>query len=118
MADAESAPPTLIRAPEQLSWRDPETGYVRRVVSPPHPNLQAELVQVELPPGATVSYDVSPIPGLEHHLWVLEGELTIELDGFVFAVQRGDCIRYILNGPSRFNSLRGTRYMLAMVKPK
>ncbi len=119
MADAEAAPPTLIRAAEQVIWKDPETHYIRRVVSPPHPNLLGELVEVSLPGGALISYDVSPLPGLEHHLWMLEGEMSLEVDGTAFYLRKGDCLRYVLCGPSRFIcGEHPARYMIAMVRPK
>ena len=119
MAEAESGPPTVIRAGEQITWKDPETGYVRRVVSPPHPNLRGELVEVRLPAGAVVSYEVSPVAGLEHHLWMLEGMLTLDVEGTRFRLGTGDCVRYALAGPSRFacGSRRGARYVVAMVRP-
>ncbi len=119
MAEAESGPPTVVRAAEQVTWKDPETGYSRRVLSPPHPNLKGELVEVCLPPGASVSYDVSPLPGLEHHLWILEGVLALEIEGTTFRLEKGDCVRYVLSGPSRFvcGGRRAARYVLAMVHP-
>jgi transcriptional regulator with XRE-family HTH domain len=118
MAEAESGPPTVVRAAEQVTWKDPESGYVRRVVSPPHPNLKGELVEVCLPAGATVSYDVSPLPGLEHHLWMLEGVLSLEVDGAVLRLERGDCVRYMLSGPSRFvTGKRPARYLVSLVQP-
>ncbi len=119
MAEAESGPPSVVRAGEQVTWKDPETGYVRRVLSPPHPNLKGELVEVSLPPGSTVSYDVSPVPGLEHHLWMIEGSLTLEVEGSVLRLEKGDCVRYVLSGPSRFlsGSKRQARYVIAFVHP-
>ena len=118
MAEAESGPPTMVRAGQQVTWKDPETGYVRRVVSPPHPHLKGELVEVTLPPGATVSYDVSPLPRLEHHLWMLEGALTLEIQGTPFLLEKGDCLRYVLAGPSRFVcGKRSARYLISMVRP-
>lgn len=120
MAEAEGGgPPTIVRSEEQVKWRDPETGYVRRVLSPPHPNLKGELVEIWLPPGSTVSYDESPLPGLEHHLWMLEGILSLEIEGTTFRIRKGDCVRYVLFGSSRFvcSSKRPARYLLAMVHP-
>ena len=117
MAEAESGPPTVVRAGEQITWKDPETGYVRRIVSPPHSNLKGELVEVWLPPNAPVSYDVSPLPGLEHHLWMLDGVLFLEIEGLKYRLEKGDCVRYVLTGPSRFvcASKRPARYGIAMV---
>ncbi len=72
-----------------------------------------------MPAGATVTFDASPIAGLEHHLWMLEGALTLEIDGTTFRLRPGDCLRYVLNGPSRFlgTGRREARYVIAMVRP-
>jgi len=119
MADAETPPPNYIPAGEQAQWTDPETGYRRRAVSPPSPGLRGEMVEVHIPAGATVSFETSPIAGLEHHLWMLEGAVTIDVDGSRVSVRAGDCLRYILNGPSSFHNAgkRAARYVIAMVRP-
>jgi quercetin dioxygenase-like cupin family protein len=119
MAEAETRPPNLVPASEQAEWQDPESGYRRRVVSPPTPGLRGELVEVHVPAGASVSFDASPIAGLEHHLWMLEGPLTLEVEGSVFRLRPGDCLRYVLAGPSRFQNTgkREARYTIAMVRP-
>lgn len=118
-AEAENGPPSIVRAKEQVTWKDPETGYVRRILSPPHPDLKGELVEVSLPRGSSVSYEVSPLPGLEHHLWMLEGVLSLEIERVEFRLKKGDCIRYALVGPSRFVCIgrRPARYVLSMVRP-
>src|SRR5262249_26347324 len=69
MAEAEVRAPHLVTAAAQTHWTDPESGYRRRVVSPPAPELRGELVEVRMPAGATVSFDSAPVAGLEHHLW-------------------------------------------------
>ena len=119
MAEAEGGPPSLVRMAEQITWKDPETGYVRRVLSPPHPNLKGEFVEIWLPAGSSVCYDESPLPGLEHHLWMLEGVLSLEIEGTAFRLKKGDCVRYVLFGPSQFAcaSKRPARYLLALVHP-
>lgn len=119
MAEAETGPPTVVRAPEQVIWKDPATEFVRRVVSPPHPNLKGELVEITLPPGSPVTYDVSPVPGLEHHLWMLDGALSLEIEGTQYRLKKGDCLRYVLFGPSRFEcvSKSPARYLVSFVHP-
>jgi transcriptional regulator with XRE-family HTH domain len=119
MAEAETRPPNLVPSVEQPQWTDPESGYRRRAVSPPAPGLRGELVEVRVPAGASVSFDASPIAGLEHHLWMLEGSLTLEVDGSLFRLRAGDCLRYLLAGPTRFQSTgkREARYVIAMVHP-
>ncbi len=119
LADAESRPAHLVPARDQTEWKDPESGYRRRSVSPPAPGLRGELVEVRMPPGATVSFESSPIAGLEHHLWMLEGSLTLEVEGAPFWLRAGDCLRYVLVGPTRFKNSgkREARYLVAMVRP-
>jgi len=118
MAEAETRAPTRVDAGAQAEWTDPETGYRRRMVSPPAPGLRGELVEVRLPAGATVTFDTSPVPGLEHHLWMLEGTLTLEVEGTPYALRAGDCLRYVLHGPTRFVAgRRAARYAIVMVHP-
>jgi transcriptional regulator with XRE-family HTH domain len=119
MADAETRAPNVVRAAEQAAWTDPETGYTRRILSPPAPSLRGELVEVRLPPGAVVAYDASPVPGLEHHLWLLEGAVTIEIEGTAYSLRPGDTLRYVLNGPSRFacTGRKEARYVIGLVHP-
>jgi transcriptional regulator with XRE-family HTH domain len=119
IADVETRPPNLVPAAQQTEWTDPESRYRRRVVSPPGPGLRGELVEVHIPAGATVAFETSPLPGLEHHLWMLDGFLTLEVEGSVFQLRAGDCLRYVLSGPTRFHGAgrRGARYIIAMVRP-
>lgn len=119
MAEAETRQPNLVAAAAQTEWKDPESGYRRRVISPPTPGLRGELVEVRMPAGAIVSFDASPIPGLEHHLWMIEGAITLDVEGSSFTLHAGDCLRYVLNGPSRFQNpgKREARYIVAMVHP-
>ena len=104
---------------QQAVWTDPETGYRRRVLSPPGPGLRGELVEIRIPAGATVAYEAAPVANLEHHLWLLEGALTLDVGGSAFRLAAGDTIRYVLNGPSRFTATgrRDARYVIGMVHP-
>jgi transcriptional regulator with XRE-family HTH domain len=119
MAAAEAGPPHFVAAAEQTVWTDPESGYRRRVVSPPVSELRGELVEVVIPAGASVSFDVSPIAGLEHHLFMLEGALSLDVEGANYRLRPGDCLRYLLSGRSRFRvtGRRAARYVVAMVRP-
>jgi transcriptional regulator with XRE-family HTH domain len=117
IGEADGKPPSLVRAADQPEWQDPGTKYRRRIVSPPGPELRGEMVEVRLPPGAIVAFDESPMQGLEHHLWMLEGTLDLTIEGTAFRLRPGDCVRYVLNGTSRFECKgKGpARYVIAMV---
>ena len=112
MTEAETRPANLITAAEQAEWKDPASGYRRRVVSPPSPGLRGELVEVHMPAGASVSFETAPVAGLEHHLWMLDGALTLVIDGVPFRLRAGDCLRYVLSGASRFENRRQARRAL------
>ncbi|HTJ33433.1 MAG TPA: XRE family transcriptional regulator [Dactylosporangium sp.] len=119
LAEVEPAPPQLLPASRQPVWRDRETGFTRRSVSPPHPGLRGEVVESLLSPGADIAYEEPPVAGLEHHLWMLDGSLQLTVGGVTHALVPGDCLRYRLWGLSRFvNPGPGdARYVLLIVLP-
>jgi transcriptional regulator with XRE-family HTH domain len=119
LAEVESEPPQVVRAAQQVVWRDETSGFARRSVSPPHPGLRGELVEGVLRPGADISYDRPPVPGLEQHIWVLEGVLQVTTGETVHEVGAGDCLRFRLWDRSRFHcpGPDPARYALMIVLP-
>ncbi|WNI26093.1 XRE family transcriptional regulator [Streptomyces sp. ITFR-16] len=119
LLEVEQEPALLVRAERQTVWRDEASGFVRRSVSPPHAGLRGEIVEGILGAGADVAYDGPPVPGLEQHVWVLEGAVEITVEGAVHTVRRGDCLRFRLYGPSRFHcpGPDRVRYALMIVAP-
>jgi transcriptional regulator with XRE-family HTH domain len=118
MAEAESRPANLVRASEQAEWKDPASGYRRRMVSPPSAGRRGELVVVRLPARAHVDFETPPVHALEHHLWMIEGVLTLEVDGNTYRLRVGDCLRYTPAGATRFQAgPRRVRYLVALVHP-
>ncbi|MDS1135872.1 helix-turn-helix domain-containing protein [Nitratireductor indicus] len=114
---AEETFPALVAASDQKIWDDPETGFRRRVVSPPAQSLSGEAIEGTLPAGSRLAYDVPPRPGLEHHLIVLEGKLSMEIEGERHDLTAGDCLRYQLRGPNVFSTAEdtGARYLVFIV---
>jgi|SRR5581483_2345826 len=118
MAEAEGRPVTLVRAAEQAEWKDPASGYRRRMVSPPSAGRRAELVEVRIPARRRVEFATPPLAGLEHHLWMLDGALTIEVDGTARQLAAGDCLRYAPTGATRFVAgAKAARYLVVLVHP-
>ncbi|WP_327581740.1 XRE family transcriptional regulator [Nonomuraea sp. NBC_00507] len=119
LAEVESEPPQLLRGEAQPVWRDEESGFVRRSVSPPHPGLRGEVVEGVLRPGADIVYDAPPVPGLEQHIWALEGTVEITANGSAHTLAPGDCLRFRLWGASRFRcpGPDPARYALLIVLP-
>lgn len=108
----------LSRRAEQATWRDPETGYVRRNLSPPGFPSPIELVEVTLPPNARVSYD-TPGPravGVSQQVWVMEGRIELSVGGATHGLDAGDCLAMRLDGPVAFRNPadRRARYVVAL----
>lgn len=119
LAEVESEPPHLVRAGRQPVWRDDSSGFTRRSVSPPHPALRGEVVEAVLRPGADISYDAPPVPGLEQHIWLLDGALDVTVGGAAHRLVAGDCLRFRLWGRSRFRcpGPEAARYALVVILP-
>ncbi len=76
----EPSPGPLSRRADQLEWRDPASGYVRRNVSPSGFDSPIQIVEVRFPPGARVAYETGPRhPRLFQQVWVLEGRIALTL---------------------------------------
>jgi transcriptional regulator with XRE-family HTH domain len=108
--------PLLLRA-QQNVWTDTVTGFRRRSVSPPARALAGEALECELGAGVTIHYAASPRPGMEHHLLLQDGKLSVTVDGHSHALAAGDCLRYQLHGASTFVTPpdSGARYFLFIV---
>ncbi len=103
----------------QPVWRDPETGFVRRSLTPAASGYRGSVIEGLLPPDATVSYDAPPVPDLEHHLILLEGSLRVTLGPEVHDLLEGDALRFRL---TTSNSYRASgkvpaRYILTVIAP-
>ena len=119
LAEVEARPVRRLPLAEQATWRDPESGLVRRMVSPPSAGFAGELLACELPAGAQVRYDQPSIAGLEHHVLLLDGRLLLTVDGERHTLEAGDSLRFRLWGPNAFEAPGPlpARYVLAICQP-
>lgn len=104
--DAPSAPPDPVsRRANQIEWRDPASGYLRRNVSPGGFASPIQIVDVAFPPGARVAYETGPRAGVIHHqVWVLQGMIEIVLGDTRFELRTGDCVAFVLNQPVTYHN--------------
>jgi transcriptional regulator with XRE-family HTH domain len=96
IAAAEGASERLSAAEAQAVWTDPETGYVRRAISPA--GAAAELIEVSLPAGVRVPYPASAFAFQQQQIWVLEGRLDFSEGGTGHQLKPGDCL--LLGNPA------------------
>lgn len=115
MVETDDTP--LLRRNDQPVWEDKKTGFVRRSLSPPSDTLMGEVLECTLAPGAKITYPQPPKPGLEHHLVLLSGDLSLEVEGTTYDLTPGDCLRYRLFGSSTFKAhkSRGAKYHLIIL---
>jgi len=112
---ADAAP--VARYADQPSWRDPETGYVRRNLSPPGFPSPIELVEVILPPDAQVAYDSSSrAAAVEQQIWMLVGSIEVTVGKSVHRLDTGDCLAMRLDRPISFRNRtdEAARYLVAL----
>jgi transcriptional regulator with XRE-family HTH domain len=117
VARAEQDQDRLVRAADQPTWTDPDTGYTRRAVSPAAGG-PLELVEVELPAGAEVAFPAETYSFLHQQIWVLAGRLTFREGATEHDLAEGDCLRL---GPPRdcaFVNRTGApcRYLVALAR--
>ncbi|BCU55629.1 XRE family transcriptional regulator [Enterobacter kobei] len=91
IARAEMQEGKLLRFADQPLWRDPQTHYLRRHVSP-RTDLPLDLVQVELPPGSDIPMPASSYAQARQLIWLQEGELTFVEGDTRHQMHAGDCL--------------------------
>ena len=107
----------FVRSLDLPVWRDPQTGYTRRQVF-----LDAghalELVEVVLPPGASVAFPADVYLNNRHVVWALDGRLTLREGEVEHRLEAGD--RLAFGPPSEIVYCNGTegpcRYLVAVTK--
>ncbi|MDH4413304.1 MAG: XRE family transcriptional regulator [Rhizobium sp.] len=117
LALAEREGERLARRAEQPIWTDPDTGYIRRTLSPANGG-QLELLEVVLPAGVRVPYPASAFSFQHQQIYVLDGRLDFIEDGRSHQLLAGDCLQ--LGAPSDCvfvnASERATRYLVALTR--
>ena len=91
IARAELRGGSLLREKDQPRWTDPETGYVRRHLSPTS-DMPLELIRVELPAGASVRFPAASYAFIRQQIWLIDGRLDFTEGSVVHAMHPGDCL--------------------------
>lgn len=114
----EGAASPVARREAQPTWRDPQSGYLRRNVSPSGCRSPIQLVEVIFPARARVAYETGARDALVHQqVWVLEGRIDISVGDAVHRLAAGDCLAMQLDSPTVFHNphREAARYAVAIV---
>jgi transcriptional regulator with XRE-family HTH domain len=116
--DAPAATPNPVStAKDRVRWKDPQSGYVRRNISPASFPSPIRIVEVEFPAGARVAYETGARePAVAQQIWVREGALEVTVGKRTYALGRDDCLAMQLDAPITFrNRTRKTaRYIVVL----
>jgi len=118
--DASGAPSPVSRAAHRSPWRDPQSGYVRRNVSPPGFPSPISIVEVEFPAGGRVTYETGARERPIHQqIWVQDGAIEVTLGRVTHRLAAGDCLAMKLDQPTAFRNRgrKAARYVVVIAGP-
>lgn len=115
-ADADRPVDPLSRRVDQPVWRDPETGYSRRSVSPSGTGSGVDIVMIRFPAGGRIAYPPKHgAEGLNQHIWVMSGVLEVETGGETYLLSKGDCLFMPVADPHSFINAGDTDVLYAVI---
>ena len=114
-AEASAAANPVSRRDDRTSWRDPESGYVRRNISPANFPSPIQIVEIVLPAGARVAYETGARDvSIHQQIWVHEGTIEVTLGRVTYRLSEDDCLAMQLDQPTAFRNRtrRPARYIV------
>jgi transcriptional regulator with XRE-family HTH domain len=95
----------LSRAGERTSWKDPQSGYVRRNISPANYPSPIRIVEVVFPAGSKVSYESGARDtAVAQQIWMRQGSLEITVGKITHKLKKDDCLAMELDAPVTFRN--------------
>ena len=107
----------VARRADQPQWKDPDSGYLRRNVSPPGVPQPMQIVDVRFPAGGRVAFETGARDVRVHQqVWVLEGRIDVTLGKERHRLAEGDCLAMQLDRPVVFHNptRKATRYAVVI----
>jgi transcriptional regulator with XRE-family HTH domain len=103
--DAAVAATPVSRRADRMPWRDPQSGYLRRNISPGNFPSPIQIVEVMLPGGACVSYETGAREVTIHQqIWVQEGKIEVMVGSVPYSLAKDDCLAMQLDQPTAFRN--------------
>src|SRR5687768_8739295 len=103
--DPGGVPNPVSTARDRTRWKDPQSGYVRRNISPPNFPSPIRIVEVEFPAGAQVAYETSARDSVvAQQIWVREGTVEVRVGKVTHELHADDCLAMQLDAPVTFRN--------------
>jgi transcriptional regulator with XRE-family HTH domain len=116
--DAADAPADPVsRRGDRTPWRDPQSGYLRRNISPAGYPSPIQIVEVVLPAGARVAYETGARDAVIHQqIWVRQGRIEVTVGKVTHRLGEDDCLAMRLDQPTAFRNRtrRPARYVVVL----
>ena len=119
--DASASASPVSRREDRTPWRDPQSGYVRRNISPANFPSPMQIVEVVLPAGARVAYENGARDvGIHQQVWVQEGSIEVTLGSVTYRLAEDDCLAMQLTAPTAYRNRtrKPARYLVVIVSER
>jgi transcriptional regulator with XRE-family HTH domain len=101
-AEPDPAQVAVIRAPNRLTFKDPETGFERHTLSPTHVDSGIEFLLHRIPPGKSSGELPAYASPTEKYLVVHSGQLTVQIGKVCHVLEAGDSFFFDVREPYSF----------------
>jgi len=115
--DADADPRPVSTAADRETWKDPQSGYQRRNISPAGFPSPIRIVEVEFPAGASVSYESGARESaVAQQIWVQSGSIEVSVGKVTHKLNADDCLAMQLDAPITFRNRtrRTARYLVVL----
>ena len=115
--DAAAPRNPVSRRLDRTPWRDPQSGYVRRNISPPNFPSPIQIVEVVLPAGARVAYETGARdPNVHQQIWVQQGSIEVTVGSVTHRLAEDDCFAMRIDAPTTFRNRtrKPARYLVVI----
>lgn len=103
----------------QPEWKDPDTGYQRRTLTPTTAAQPLQLSEIRFPPGERVTFE-NAFGGIKvyQQIWMLDGAMELRLGRELTHLRAGDCMAMTLDRPITFHNTgkKEARYLVAVAR--
>jgi len=115
--DVDAPPNPVSRGTERASWKDPQSGYKRRNISPANFPSPIRIVEVAFPAGARVAYESGARDSaVAQQIWVRQGAIEVTVGKVTHRLAEDDCLAMQLDAPVTFrNRTRRTAHYIVVL---